>query len=147
MEEQKHYKYYSTQRPVDIGTYPKSAPNPPVEITNYNDRTWVEHDTRLAWGELIYAHPLTVGEQTAYELKPSRHNPDVSAEMTAQAQIVGEWEEKRHVPYVKRKTWCHTDIGSYIVKEFVTQEQLASMYQLIIKNDRDYRKHSSEPAR
>ena len=29
------YKYYSTQRPVDIGTFPKPPRNAPDEIVNY----------------------------------------------------------------------------------------------------------------
>ena len=32
------YKYYSTQRPVDIGTFPKSPRNAPDEIVNYDQR-------------------------------------------------------------------------------------------------------------
>ena len=30
------YKYYSTQRPVDIGTFPKPPHNAPDEIVNYD---------------------------------------------------------------------------------------------------------------
>ena len=36
------YKYYSTQRPVDIGTFPKPAGNAPDEIVNYDKRVSVE---------------------------------------------------------------------------------------------------------
>ena len=32
------YKYYSTQRPVDIGTFPKPSRNAPDEIVNYDQR-------------------------------------------------------------------------------------------------------------
>ena len=31
------YRYYSTQRPVDIGTYPKPPDNLPLSIVNYDD--------------------------------------------------------------------------------------------------------------
>ena len=31
------YRYYSTQRPVDIGTYPKPPDNQPLSIVNYDD--------------------------------------------------------------------------------------------------------------
>ena len=55
MEKAQEYKYYSTQRPVDIGTFPNGKENPPIRIENYEGRIWVEHDTRLAWGELAYA--------------------------------------------------------------------------------------------
>ena len=36
------YKYYSTQRPVDIGTFPKPPHNAPAEIVNYDRRSPVE---------------------------------------------------------------------------------------------------------
>ncbi|MEY8377665.1 hypothetical protein AALD22_18100 [Lachnospiraceae bacterium 56-18] len=48
MEKAQEYKYYSTQRPVDIGTFPNGKENPPIRIENYEGRIWVEHDTRLA---------------------------------------------------------------------------------------------------
>ena len=69
MEKAQEYKYYSTQRPVDIGTFPNGKENPPIRIENYEGRIWVEHDTRLAWGELAYAQPLTEKELYNYELK------------------------------------------------------------------------------
>ena len=50
------YRYYSTQRPVDIGTYPKSPDNPPLSIVNYDDdrRRPVANGKLMAWGELTY---------------------------------------------------------------------------------------------
>lgn len=123
-EQQKTYRYFSTQRPVDIGTYPKSGFNAPIEIRNYSGRMWVENDTRLAWGELIYARPLTAGEQSDYELRPSRYNPDVWEHMNAQAQTVGKWEDRKRLPDPQRMTWWYPDFGSYVVKEFVSPEQL-----------------------
>ena len=44
------YKYYSTQRPVDIGTFPKPPYNKPDEIFNYDQRILVENGSFLAWG-------------------------------------------------------------------------------------------------
>ena len=73
---QGHYRYYSTQRPVDIGTYPKPPGNSPIEIFNYDGRIPVEGGNMLAWGELIYGKPLTEKQMCDYELKPSSHNPD-----------------------------------------------------------------------
>ncbi len=70
------YKYYSTQRPVDIGTFPKPPGNPPLAITNYDERIWIEDELLLAWGELTYAMPLTQAQLDDYELKASRHNPN-----------------------------------------------------------------------
>ena len=53
------YKYYSTQRPVDIGTFPKPPYNKPDEIFNYDQRVPVENGSFLAWGYLTYTRPLT----------------------------------------------------------------------------------------
>ena len=43
VEEPGLYKYYSTQRPVDIGTFPKPSHNDPDEIINYDQRVPVEN--------------------------------------------------------------------------------------------------------
>ena len=53
------YRYYSTQRPVDIGTYPKLPDNQPLSIVNYDDdrRRPVADGSLMAWGELTYAKP------------------------------------------------------------------------------------------
>lgn len=74
------YLYYSTQRPIDLGTFPKPAGNLPLEIVNYDDdrRRPVAGGNIQAWGELTYAKPLTEKQMADYELKPSPDNPDRS---------------------------------------------------------------------
>lgn len=119
------YKYYSTQRPVDIGTYPKSPENPLIGLTNYDSRIPVEGGAFRAWGELSYAQPLTEKELYDYELRPARQNLDVRRTVDAQAQIVGKWEDAKRVPEQKRLTWFYPDFGSYVAKGFVTPERLA----------------------
>ena len=69
------YKYYSTQRPVDIGTFPKPPRNAPDEIINYGQRVPVEGGAFLAWGHLTYTRPLTEKQVADYELRPA---PDVA---------------------------------------------------------------------
>lgn len=71
------YKYYSTQRPVDIGTFPKPNGNKPLEINNYDKREPVEGGKLQAWGDLTYAKPLTKKQMADYELKPAPDNPDL----------------------------------------------------------------------
>jgi hypothetical protein len=110
---------------VDIGTFPNGKENPPIRIENYEGRIWVEHDTRLAWGELAYARPLSEKELYHYELKPSRNNPDLRRLLDAQAQVVGKWEDEGRIPDGKRLTWFYPDFGCYVVKEFVSSERLA----------------------
>ena len=41
------YKYYSTQRPIDIGTYPQSYFNKPIHMTIYVGREQVEGEDSL----------------------------------------------------------------------------------------------------
>ena len=53
------FKYYSTQRPIDIGTYPKLPNDPQVEMTFFSGRQPVESGTVLAWGVLAYNAPLS----------------------------------------------------------------------------------------
>lgn len=124
-DKKEEYKYYSTQRPIDIGTFPKDHFKAPACLLNYDERTWVENDTILAWGELIYDHPLTEEEMKKYELRPSRKNLDVRRQMDAQAQIVGKWEDTHRVPDKKRLTWFYSDFGSYVPNDCVTPEQLS----------------------
>ena len=73
-----YYRYYSTQRPVDIGTYPNFSDNKPVVIVNYdeNRRRPVVGESFEAWGELTYMQPLTREQMEAYELRPAPCNKD-----------------------------------------------------------------------
>ena len=42
--------YYSTQRPIGPGTYPKDGI---IEIVNYDSRKYIEEIGKPAWGHLI----------------------------------------------------------------------------------------------
>lgn len=83
------YKYYSTQRPVDIGTFPKGPGNAPDEIINYDSRRPVEGGAFLAWGHLTYTKPLTEQEAARYELRPSCDDPAPRRSTEALAQATG----------------------------------------------------------
>ena len=65
------YKYYSTQRPVDIGTFPQPPHNAPDAIVNYDQRIPVESGAFRAWGHLTYTKPLTDKQVADYELRPA----------------------------------------------------------------------------
>lgn len=77
------YKYYSTQRPVDIGTFPKPPDNAPDEIVNYDQRVPVEGGAFLAWGHLTYTKPLTEKQAADYELRPARLFPSCAGKAAA----------------------------------------------------------------
>ena len=101
------YKYYSTQRPIGIGTYPNSYFNRPVHMDLYFTRQEVTGEAFQAWGAITYAQPLTEREMQDYELRPSRENLDIRRQMDAQAQVVGKWEDAHHVPEQRRLTWFY----------------------------------------
>lgn len=74
-EKEDMYKYYSLERPVSLGTYPKSKDNPMMAFENFEDNfrcikmSVVDKDkTFKAWGYMIFPHPLTDKEIHDYEL-------------------------------------------------------------------------------
>jgi len=67
------YNYYSTQRPVDIGTFPKTD-NGPVIIVNFDERETVAGENFKAWGYLIYDAPLSEKQMSDYELRAASDN-------------------------------------------------------------------------
>ena len=83
------YKYYSTQRPVDIGTFPKPSHNAPDEIVNYDQRIPVEGGAFPAWGHLTYTRPLTEKQAVDYELRPAPGNPDRPRPIAEQMREAG----------------------------------------------------------
>lgn len=99
------YKYYSTQRPVDIGTFPKPKGNAPDEIVNYDQRIPVEGGAFLAWGHLTYTKPLAEQEAADYELRPAPDNPRLPevktrpiAEQMAEAQKLADRQHSTAAP-------------------------------------------------
>jgi hypothetical protein len=58
-------RYYSTQRPVMPGSYPK---NGVVEIHNFDDKTYCDEIGREAWGYIDYEGKLPETDAKAYEL-------------------------------------------------------------------------------
>ena len=60
--------YFSTERPVSIGTYPKPQGNRVDAIVNFDEAIFVAEIGRYAWGYIEYEHPLTAEQAEAYEL-------------------------------------------------------------------------------
>lgn len=63
-----NYRYYSTQRPVAPGTFPKPAGNKVVDIQNFDCRTYCEAIGREAWGYIDYEAPIAPEQATEYAL-------------------------------------------------------------------------------
>lgn len=62
-------RYYSTQRPVMPGCFPRKADV--AEIKNFDAKTFFEEIGKEAWGYIEYREELTKEEADAYELTPS----------------------------------------------------------------------------
>lgn len=62
------YRYYSIQRPVMPGSYPKPQGNEIVEIFNYDNKTFAEEVQKVAWGYIEYVRPLSHFDIVNYEL-------------------------------------------------------------------------------
>lgn len=80
VSEKSAYRYYSTQRPVDIGTFPKTE-NGPLYFVNFDKRDSVEQGRFLALGYLVYDAPLTEKQMVDYELRAAPGNLDRKAPM------------------------------------------------------------------
>lgn len=59
-------KYYSTQRPVLLGGFPRKSEVERIE--NFDTKTFCEEIGREAWGYIEYGTALTKEEADAYEL-------------------------------------------------------------------------------
>jgi hypothetical protein len=78
--EKNAYKYYATQRPIDIGAIPKTE-IPPVRMVDFETRAYVEKGLFRAWGYLVYDAPLTEKQIDDYELRAAPDNPDAKRRM------------------------------------------------------------------
>ena len=70
------FKYYSTQRPVDIATYPRPEGQPACGSSQLQHPPACGGRVIRAWGELWYLHPLTEKQIADYELRPAHDNPE-----------------------------------------------------------------------
>ena len=68
------YKYYSTQRPIVPGGYPKNEFV--QEITNFDEKQLIPAIGKRAWGFIEYSYPLTAKQIADYELTPATFYED-----------------------------------------------------------------------
>ncbi len=59
-------KYYSTQRPVSVGTFPSGKDV--RMIVNFDNRSYVDAIGCMAYGYIVFAEPLSEKEASDYEL-------------------------------------------------------------------------------
>lgn len=75
--EEKEFKYYSTHRPFDLGTFPRQNM---IDFTNYDNRKYVDDIGREAWGEITYSEPLTEQQLNDYEFVADPNNSLMAVE-------------------------------------------------------------------
>ncbi len=61
-------RYYSTQRPVMPGGFPRIQGNEVLKIQNFDTRLYCPEVNRSAWGYIEYEAPLTQAQASSYEL-------------------------------------------------------------------------------
>jgi hypothetical protein len=129
------YKYYSTQRPIDIGTLPRTE-TAPARIVNFDEREWREDATFKAWGYAAYDKPLTAKQIDDYELRAASDNPDrlqiAPIQFAAQVEVVGKWEQSHRVNNSNRLTWYHGDMGTFRKIMWTTQEHISERFNGIV---------------
>jgi len=59
--------YYSTQRPISPGAYPKQDAG---NFVNFDEKTYIQRLGREAWGYIYYHKPLPEDVARDYELTP-----------------------------------------------------------------------------
>jgi len=70
-----NYRYYSTQRPVMPGCFPKPQGNKVLAIKNFDTRTFCAEIDRKAWGYIEYDKPLTDRDAASCELVAPKAEP------------------------------------------------------------------------
>lgn len=85
LQESGKYRYYSTQRPIGPGTYPKETGGP-AEIVNFDQRQSVDNGKAMAWGYLEYDHPLTKDQMDSYELRPAEAERKATKDQVKQSE-------------------------------------------------------------
>lgn len=61
-------RYFSTQRPVAPGTYPRPVDNTVIGVTNFSGREYCEEIQQEAWGFVDYDKELREQDADMYEL-------------------------------------------------------------------------------
>lgn len=127
-----YYLYYSTQRPVDLGTFPKPKGNEPDKIINFDERIPVEGRACLAWGYLTYSKPLTEQEIANYELRPAARNPLPWQLSDENLEIVGKWEDEKGYPEGRRVTVHRQGLEGYELKPGFASYKLEGVLEAVL---------------
>lgn len=113
------YRYFSTQRPVAPGTYPKKSG---CEISNYPQKFYIDGTGFSAWGHIDYDEPLTDAEVAQYELKP-----DI-LEFNVKLTVNNEQLGRIHKLLLSWRAWIAED-GTMPFKDYTLEKFFEVMMQ------------------
>ena len=83
-------RYYSTQRPLAPGSFPKPARNAVLTVCNFDYRKYTPEVGRSAYGYIEYEKPIDNYEMSRYELTPV-------AEKELRLKYIGQDSWRRYV--------------------------------------------------
>lgn len=88
------YRYYSTQRPVGPGTFPRPEGNNVVELHNFDSKTYCEEIGLEAWGYVVYENPVPDVMLRNYEMtaRKRQYTVKVTAITTLTVEALSEDE-------------------------------------------------------
>lgn len=105
-------KYYSTQRPIGPGTYPKPQDNNIIEIKNFNKKEKIEKEDINAYGYIEYEKPLMPAAARAYEL---------TLALADETEKIGE-NKKAEQPITNLNTMTDEEIIEAAIKKISNEE-------------------------
>lgn len=102
-------RYFSTQRPVSPGTYPKPDGNPAKLIHNFGSRKFITNIGKEAWGYVEYEKPLTEKDAANYELVQEVDNEKRLAVLLANS--IGMYADQHYNNYSSGKEFWKMYLG------------------------------------
>ena len=76
-------KYFSTQRPLAPGTFPKVNGSSVYDVVNFGNKVYCPEIGREAWGYVEYSFPILEELASSYELIPGKR-----VESYAQSEVI-----------------------------------------------------------
>ncbi len=99
-EKSEVYRYYSTARPVSIGTHPDGA----INVVNYVSKQEIDDSGVEAWGYVEYNHELSEAEMNQYQLRRVYPNSFITVLSSSSSQFdtdkqytIDEFEKIKHI--------------------------------------------------
>lgn len=86
-------RYYSTQRPITPGSFPKPEGNRVLNVTSFDGKTYCEELGQEAWGYIDYEHSLHPEQAIGYELTPAEKVAEYIVYRCPDGNVLLDWNE------------------------------------------------------